>query len=613
MYTIEHYLKELEYYRKLLINNLREKNIPCDDDEKYNTLIPKVYSLQSNGNIELPYFALYGYPGSEEEIDYILNHIIFSKPQTSLASRFRGCLNLKNLPLYRWDTSKVTNLSNLVADVTGPVTIDAHGCNLLAVTNTGTISSGNVGEINLTDATLSLAAFKSLLNSQPNLTTTKLDRCELVLQDSESLSLETFLNNTGINADLSNILSAFENRKIYWNTNAFSSLKKLEYPIIFPSCYFRILNVSYPFNMTNLLKCSHIDLSNIEITDIPTTDPTSASYSTFYFYTIGTELTDEQLENSVFKFPKNFDNIYKTNLNLSNNKLIKNLDSIYGTRLKYFSTINIIGTNITEIDYSKFTNIDDATTGPNLSTFGDVPKLERYINNIGYILSFNARDKNNRSANLKFCPSLKYIDLSNNTIRNLGAIFRSPDYTSWEGYESPPEDLEEIYFDNCIFDDSDVSNMRPYAFSSCKKLKIVSFKNAQFPNGMSSYSPMYYMSNAETMDLSGADFTKVTNMNSLFSYSSGTSASRIVNLSMADNLGKSKISIYKTLSFAGAINITKESILDVFDKVYDLNLTYDVANGGTIVPLNIVLPASMMAQITPEEIAIATNKGWTVS
>jgi hypothetical protein len=58
--------------------------------------------------------------------------------------------------------------------------------------------------------------------------------------------------------------------------------------------------------------------------------------------------------------------------------------------------------------------------------------------------------------------------------------------------------------------------------------------------------------------------------------------------------------------------LTHESLMNVINNLYDLNLTYDVANGGTLYAQQLVLGSDNLAKLTADEIAIATNKGWNV-
>ncbi len=84
------------------------------------------------------------------------------------------------------------------------------------------------------------------------------------------------------------------------------------------------------------------------------------------------------------------------------------------------------------------------------------------------------------------------------------------------------------------------------------------------------------------------------------------------------NIGKAytqKSSNYTnyTFSISSCKALTYDSIMNVFNSVYDLNLTYDVANGGTLYTQQLIIGPENTAKLAAEEIAIATNKGWTVS
>lgn len=68
-----------------------------------------------------------------------------------------------------------------------------------------------------------------------------------------------------------------------------------------------------------------------------------------------------------------------------------------------------------------------------------------------------------------------------------------------------------------------------------------------------------------------------------------------------------------TLYLNNSSYLTYESLMNVINGLYDLNLTYDVANGGTLYTQKIQIGSTNKAKLTAEEIAIATAKGWTVS
>lgn len=133
------------------------------------------------------------------------------------------------------------------------------------------------------------------------------------------------------------------------------------------------------------------------------------------------------------------------------------------------------------------------------------------------------------------------------------------------------------------------------------------------------------------------DTSNVYNMSTMFNYDTSlvtiaklkcdkvsniyaivTSSCNIENLGGFENLGKAytqKSNNYYqyTLSLNGCSKLTHESLMNVINNLYDLNLTYDVANGGTLYTQSLILGAINLAKLTAEEIEIAAKKGWTVS
>ena len=95
-------------------------------------------------------------------------------------------------------------------------------------------------------------------------------------------------------------------------------------------------------------------------------------------------------------------------------------------------------------------------------------------------------------------------------------------------------------------------------------------------------------------------------------------ATSLENLGGFKDLGKSytqKSANYSNygLGLSSCPKLTHDSLMNIINNLYDLNLTYDVANGGTLYTQKLTLGATNLAKLTAEEIAIATDKGWTVS
>ena len=98
-----------------------------------------------------------------------------------------------------------------------------------------------------------------------------------------------------------------------------------------------------------------------------------------------------------------------------------------------------------------------------------------------------------------------------------------------------------------------------------------------------------------------------------------TSCGSLTTLGGFKDLGKAYGSIKSAnnngarLDLSSCSKLTHDSLMNVINNLYDLNATYDVANGGTLYNQRLMLGATNMAKLTAAEIEIATNKGWTVS
>ena len=188
--------------------------------------------------------------------------------------------------------------------------------------------------------------------------------------------------------------------------------------------------------------------------------------------------------------------------------------------------------------------------------------------NIESIPQLDTSNAINMSNAFNYCEKIKSIPLLNTSkVTNMTRLF---------AFCSSLETVPEI-------DTSSVTNMS-YMFNYCEKLKSIFTLNA----------------------------SKVTNLSNIFN-----GCVSLQNIGGLENLGESysrtqeNYSSY-TLDLSDCNNLTVESLMNIINNLYDLNLTYDVAGGGTLYRQKLTLGETNRAKLTDEQIAIATNKGWNV-
>ena len=278
-----------------------------------------------------------------------------------------------------------------------------------------------------------------------------------------------------------------------------------------------------------------------------------------------------------------------------------------------FSSCN----NLTELDLSGFdtSNVTNMawmfynTNMPSvdLSSFdtGNVTDMSYmfYLANIQEldISNFNTSNVTNMKSMFSWCRKITKLDLSN---------FDTSSVTNIDSMFSGCSELIELNVDN--FNTSLITSMNSM-FSSCyklTKLDLSSFdtSNVTSMNGMFNDSRIL-----EDLDLSSFDMSNVTDVTSMFQ-----SCKDLVNLKFGKNLGKSYVQESENYSkyelrLSYASDLTHESLMNVINNLYDLNLTYDVANGGTLYRQELCIGYTNRVKLTAEEIAIATNKGWNVT
>ena len=161
------------------------------------------------------------------------------------------------------------------------------------------------------------------------------------------------------------------------------------------------------------------------------------------------------------------------------------------------------------------------------------------------------------------------------------------------------------------FDTSKVTNMYNI-FGGLKSAEVLDLSNWNTDN----VTNMSYMFNScfkiITLNLSNFNMSKVTNISSIF-YDSSFKGMAVQNIIIRNHqLGKAYLSSQSenyssyTLDVKSLPLLTHESLMNIINGLYDIK-TAGVASQ------QLIIDSTNIAKLTSEEIAIATNKGWTVS
>lgn len=308
------------------------------------------------------------------------------------------------------------------------------------------------------------------------------------------------------------------------------------------------------------------------------------------------------------------------------------------TEAMFYGCTSLTTLDLSNFDTSKVTNMSSMFYGCTKLSALDLSTLD-------------TSNVTNMSNMFYDCDLLRTLDLSNfdtSNVTDMSGMFedcgvRNLNLSSFN--TSKVTNMGRMFFSGCYFakldlshfDTSNVTNMSVMfnastvtelnvsnwdtskvvdmsgMFRSCTKLTSLLGLNNFDTSNVTDVSSMFDQIPLSDLDLSSFDFSKVISVRSIF-----MNGSKIVNVNSFKNLGKGYIqksnnySNYE-LSLSSCRNLTYESLMDFINNLYDLNLTYDVANGGTLYTQKLVLGSTNLAKLTADEIAIATNKGWNVS
>lgn len=151
-----------------------------------------------------------------------------------------------------------------------------------------------------------------------------------------------------------------------------------------------------------------------------------------------------------------------------------------------------------------------------------------------------------------------------------------------------------------------------YMFSRCYGISEI--PKLDTSNGTHARGMFYSDRTARSLTkIAALDFGKMNDIYDLISlHVELTDLGGFLNLGKAYTQATNNYSSY-LLDLSESTKLTHESLINVINGLYDLNLVYNVANGGTLYTQTLRLGSTNLAKLTAEEIAVATAKGWTLS
>ena len=164
--------------------------------------------------------------------------------------------------------------------------------------------------------------------------------------------------------------------------------------------------------------------------------------------------------------------------------------------------------------------------------------------------------------------------------------------------------IPELNFDYIITD-------MKYFFSYCTQLhEIPAIDTSNATNFQNCFSNCINLIKIPLLDLGKAG--NISNMTFGLRYTV-TTLGGFKDLGKAYSKNSVNYSFYK-LSLNGTYNLTHDSLMNVINKLYDLNLNENLSTDGVCqYTQSVVFGSTNLAKLTDEEKAIATSKGWTLS
>lgn len=642
MKNTKYYVDKLKILKNKLVDNLNFRNIQASNTEGFGTLIPKVSSITTiaTNKQQFPDFSFAYCDLSEEDLNTLFSLIELTNPSSDIKGKFREIPNLKNLSLSDIGITKITTSDSTTFQNTPLEYLDLRNI---------TLDTYTVFVPSMYTTTTSGTSYPATPNIPKTIKEIDLTSC---VYNSSYFGFY-YLTNLEEIKGLNTINFTTPIRGLYWSFYKCNNLKQLDLSAItldpeytgFNQTFYDCINLEYlqpPKNISEIsfntlggmfYHCDKLSWETIKnFVSWDTIDLTNKSISNFASVTLP-KLTKEQLDNLDYTTIGLLRTIDKIELNNDSDNRRLHLKSLPQTP---FAGCRINEFEMKNIEIAQFT-VDAATSfhnffgeaysyyeGPTNSSNSDryypatfVDKLvihdcNLWFRHMGqkYYLAKTVREQ--------------ILDIKNTNL--MGFYYNSIgterfDYcyiqTMFSGWSFKEIDLSTVTFGHKDITSLQIESM----FNGCNAclekfigpdLTNVTYKISSTLGFLCSrtYSKLKYF------DISKVPLDSISALSFYYVIPYMPNATFV---SIGPNLGKGYTQKqsnhnYHSIPFLkdNAV-ISKDCIIDLFNKLYDLNLTYDVANGGTLYTQKIDLHADVIAQLTPDEIAIVTNKGWTVS
>ena len=558
---------------------------------------------------------------------------------TDMSFMFRGCSNLTNLDLSSFNTFNVISISNIFHDCSGLTSLEGirewktskisymrnlfRGCSSLTSLDVSGWDTSKISDIN--GMFYGCSKLESLDLS--NFETSKVTDMSYMFYNCERL---TSLEGIG----------EWDTSSVKDMRNMFYGCKKLT------SLDLSGWDTSKVTNMTQIFSiCSGLKTINVE--GWPLNDKTQIGISTL---PAGNGVDNEIIASFNFTIPSGWTLVYSNPYDIAiytcqksgilpvfnteyTGYSVEETDNGDGTYTTYIRTNDL---NVMPIRYN-FNSKSSLLRVEKLkvtSAITDMTNMFYDCSNLTSLEGIENWDTSNvRSMYYMFrdCSSLTSLDLSGwdtSNVTDMSSMFSNcNNLTSLEGIENwDTSKVTTMYsmFYNCNnltslegienWDTSKVTDIS-YMFKRCKNLTSLDLSGWDTSKVTTMSNMFIACSNLTSLDVSSFNTSSVTNMSFMFQSCSSLTS---LNLSSFDtskvtNMGSMFYNCSRLTSLDSMMNIPMS--LDLSTTSLDVSSLLDVIDNLATVTTTrtLTLGTTLLAKLTAEQIAIATNKGWTVA